>query len=102
MADDHLIHLGDLVYKKQQAFNLEIAGFIPADSHQSRVTMSKIKADISTVTWHTMYILTNANSDKGEFEISQEFINRCCRVFNELGELQDEMKAMLISAGKLQ
>lgn len=64
--------------------------------------MTKIKADISTVTWHPMYILTNANSDNGEFEVSQEFINKYCKAFNELSELQDEMKAMLISAGKLQ
>ena len=63
--------------------------------------MTKVKTDISTVTWHRMHILTNTNTDDGEFEISQEFINKYCRVFNELGELQDEMKAMLISKGTL-
>lgn len=61
--------------------------------------MIKIKADISTVTWNSMYILTDANSDSGEFEISQEFINRYYKTFSELSKLQDELKMMLISSG---
>ena len=62
----------------------------------------KIKADINIITWHSLYIISNANSDdNGEFEFSPEFISKYYRVFNELGELQDELKAMLIVAGKL-
>lgn len=43
-----------------------------------------------------MYILVNANTDKGEFEFSQELLNRYYSIFNEFVELQDELKAMYL------
>ena len=59
---------------------------------------NSIKADISTVTWHPLYILSNVKSENGEFEITQKLINRYYRVFNELAELQDELKAMITAS----
>lgn len=64
--------------------------------NKTHYTLMKIKADINTVTWNSMYILVNANTDKGEFEFSQELLNRYYSIFNEFVELQDELKAMYL------
>lgn len=54
-----------------------------------------IKADIISITWNSLYILSNANSDDGKYELPPAFISRYYRIFNELGELQDELKSMI-------
>ena len=57
-----------------------------------------IKADIISITWNSLYILANANSEDGEYELPPAFISRYYRIFNELGELQDELKAMITAS----